>query len=128
MSVTANSQEMNFNTKDLIEKLEANRLKHIEEYNEAVIGYKEKIGEALKEAAKKFKADNTIYDDGFKLSLQTPVSYEKEYNTILEMLKFCTDETIRLDRSSFQNFVMDEWHWKSHFSTINSSYTISKQK
>lgn len=122
MSVVANASQMNFKTADLILKLEANRKKHVAEYNEAVIGYREKIGEALKEATKKFNRDNTIFDKSFVVTLPAPTSYEKEYSTIIEMLKFCTDDTINLDRSNFQNFILDEWHWKGAFTQTLSLY------
>ena len=124
MSMTANAQQMNFKTADLIAKLESNRQQHVTEYYEAVKGYKEKIEETLSEALAKFKADPTIYDKNFIVTLPTPVSYEKEYTTIIEMLTFCTDETIMLDRGNFQNFVLDEWNWKNSFASTAGVYNV----
>lgn len=122
MSITANAQQMHFKTKDLIAKLESNRTKHVTEYDEAVVGYKEKIAETLRLTLKKFNKDDSIFDKQFSITLPTPVSYEKEYTTIIEMLTFCTDETIMLDRNSFMNYVMDEWNWKNSFLANSSIY------
>lgn len=126
--MTATAQQMNFKTSDLIAKLEENLEKHVAEYNEAVIGYKEKIEETLRNALKKFKADNTVYDKSFALSLTTPVSYAKEYTTVIQMLKFCTDDIITLDRRNFENFVLDEWTWSNSFATTTSVYSNKLSK
>lgn len=122
MNNTANAQQMNFEVATLIETLKGNRDKHIYEYNSSVIGYKEKIEETLKNALKKFKTNNDIYARGLNIVLNAPVSYQKEYDTIIEMLTYCTDKTIMLDRTAFQQYVMDEWHWKQSFNLTSSIY------
>ena len=125
MSFQANAQQMNFKTRDLIEKLETNKAKHIVEYNEAFEGYIEKIGETLANSLKDCH-NRKDYSKGFSINLQAPTSFEKEYNTIIGMLKFCTDDTIMLDRRSFQQYVMDEWDWTSSFNNVTGLYSSGK--
>ncbi len=120
--MNATAQQMSFRTTDLIKKLEENHAKHVIAYNEAMVGYREQIEKTLRTALKKFKADNSIYNKSFIVNLATPMSYAKEYTTVIEMLKFCTDDTITLDRKNFENFVLDEWNWTTSFISSTSVY------
>lgn len=122
MTFTANSQQMNFKTSHLIEALECNRDTHIEEYNEALKGYKEKIRETLLSLLDKYEKGTEDYSGGFSINLIAPQSHEEEYTTVIEMLKMCTDETIMLDRSSFKNYVLDDWSWKTQFNNTTKMY------
>lgn len=116
-----NLQQMSFKTKDLVSRLEKNKKIHIAEYYSAMEGYHEAIEDKLKQALKAIKNGET-YEKGFHLTMIPPVSHEGDYDTIIEMLKMCTDETIELDKDNFECYVMDRWSWKDNFASTTNLY------
>lgn len=131
----------------LIETLISNKKKHIDEYNEAVAGYRETLLTSLDAAFDKAKNNvvssyerlkvkfndlsneelltqpNTItLSDAQYLSMQVPHSYAKEYDAAIDMAKWDTREVLELTASEFTCFVRDEWDWKESFAAVNSRY------
>lgn len=124
--LTANQNQMTFKTSDLITKLKDNREKHIAEYNDAYAGYVSIVGDKLAKALKDYKAGKLNLESGFDIRVAAPATYEEEYNTVISMLEMCTDETIVLDRSSFCNYVLDQWSWQKSFKATTALYASAK--
>jgi hypothetical protein len=57
-----------------------------------------------------------------QISVSRPESHEKEYNTVIKNLELSTAEFVVLGQSDFNQYVLDEWVWKSTFS--NNNYLI----
>lgn len=44
-----------------------------------------------------------------------PTSHLDEYDEVIAMMEMSVDETISLDSSAFQQYVLDNWTWKKNF-------------
>jgi len=51
-----------------------------------------------------------------------PVSYEDNYNRAIRMLELSVEEQIELEEQIFNQLVLDEWHWKQMFTSMNATY------
>jgi len=103
---------------ELVEKIQANKLKHVENYLQALIDYKDEALKQLKELTKRAKDG----DVRIGLQLVTPVNNEAEYDKLLLMLKMEIDEEIELSMSEFNEYVHDETHYAQQASLSNSMY------
>lgn len=131
----------------LIGILEANRTKHVQEYEEAMAGYKSvllsKIDKAFEDAKlqlesqhKKTKSkvaaftdtdiakqhDRIVLIDGICVDMKVPRSYQKEYDAAIDMAKWDVRETLELTHAEFTCFVRDHWDWKSGFDAVSMLY------
>lgn len=103
---------------DLIEKIKENKKKHIEEYEKAVIAYKE---EALKQLKKLTEKAN----DGkmnLKLDLITPVNVSEDYDKIVEMFEWEVEDVVELSQDEFIQFVQDESDFSVSAKLSNTAY------
>src|SRR3972149_463720 len=107
------------NKTELISVLKKNKDQHVKDYKKALRGYRVQAAEALSKELTKIKEGhefNTYF------SLNKPVSYEKEYATVIGMLEMDLLTEVELDMSEFVKYVNDDWSWKSSFSLSNSGY------
>ena len=112
---------------NLLSKIKENRAKHSEAYEQAVAGYREELVEKLKEMLKDAKAGKDVPGH---VGLQAPQHNLKDYDRAIAMLEASLDSELELDQTEFSNYYMDEWHWKDHFTAMNSTYiakTMSKR-
>lgn len=110
---------------ELLSVLKTNRTKHISEYNEALLGYREDLEKLyvdvladvidLKEskAIEKFKQPT---------NLPKPIDNSKQYDLIIGMLEMHIGDEIELDQSEYRHYVMDEWDWSAAVATTNIYY------
>jgi hypothetical protein len=131
----------------LIEALTSNREKHVQEYDEAMAGYKavllSKIDQAFKDARKEIEAkyektkakvtnftdadiakqrDSFTLIDAITVEMKVPRSYAKEYDAAIDMAKWDVRETLDLTHAEFTCFVRDQWDWKSGFEAVSMLY------
>ena len=103
----------------LIERLKENRDRHQREYEEAMGGYKTRLVFVLQrmlEAAKrKEEVSHTI-------DLKVPKDHAIEYEKALAVMEWEQSDTLHLNHSEFDRYVLDAWPWKKRFSTIHTSY------
>jgi hypothetical protein len=117
-------KEMNFSTKDLIEKIKANRAKHALEYTEAVQGYKVKLRAVLKSKLEELDSSKEMEIPKGSVSVLEPHSYLGEYDQFIDMLEMTQDETTSLSITMFNQLVRDQWSWKHDFEVTNASYRV----
>jgi hypothetical protein len=135
------------NRENLLEKLKANRLKHIKDYEEAMAGYKSvllsKIESAFAEAKQdiedkynRVKAkvasftdadiamqrDAIVLVDSIAVEMKVPRSYAAEYDAAIDMVSWDVNETLKLTNAEFTCFVRDEWDWKGSFDSVSMFY------
>ena len=121
--ITMHSQSVNVSRVELLAKLRENLATHRVEYAEAVADYQDRLLADLKLATKKVSKIKDVQDlKNFKFSLPYPVSYEKSFTDIIEMLEMSVDETIELDAQSFRAYIKNEWAWRSQFDATRQSY------
>jgi hypothetical protein len=116
---------MMFERDVLVQKLMANKAKHKEIFDDAMVGYR---------AALMAKAEEiiTLVDKG-ELSdahaafyaayqLPRPEDHTRDYDVILDMLEMTTDDTIELGEDDFRMYMRDEWAWKAKFVASTQMY------
>lgn len=124
LNVNPAQTKITVSKKELLETLEKNRTEHVKDYNEALEGYRLKRISDLEEALD--QVTNTLPEDVILLvrgiSWTAPVSHEKDYDRAIRMLTMMIGETVEIDGTSFDNFVMDDWDWKRQTSILNNEY------
>ncbi len=120
----------------LIQTVTENRTKHIADYQDALVVYRQLLADTLKQnsatyarnarLAKEAVSTGTTLEFTELKSLKSipvmPVSYESAYDKALAMLTFSADEVIELDSTVFNQLVLDEWQWKHQFETTTAFY------
>ena len=105
---------------NLLVVLKENRAKHQNTYNEALVGYREKLLEILNKMIVDIKDEKLT---SHTIDLIIPKSYVKSYDECIKMLEFSSPfGDIELDESDFRHFVLDNWEWSREFSYSNSTY------
>jgi len=122
--------------------LKENLEKHVQDYDKAVIEWKEQVAVHLNGKVSEVEAMATIPKDfcihsGTDVFTDVPRSYAKEYETVIGMLEM--DETtdqireigaetkpedalIDLNQGEYMQYVKDEWSWKHDFVSNTLKY------
>lgn len=102
----------------LIKKLKENKENHIDDYNEAVIAYRQEAAEQLKNLAKSLEDGNLKIE----LKLVHPINRSEEYDKLIEMFEWETKDEIQLSQNEFNMYVLDELPTIMDARFLNSSY------
>src|ERR1700756_651161 len=104
---------------ELLEKIKKNREGHRDLFLRAQEGYRldviAELEQHLKDARDRKKISRS-------LSLPEPQDHTEDYDSVIAMLEMSVDETIELDASSFQQYVLDKWSWKRAADVTNIAY------
>jgi hypothetical protein len=121
--INIHRQSVNVSRKELLAKLKENLAVHQKDYEEACVGYKTLLERSLVEFLTKCKSLN---EDGvLKLQIPNPskpVSHEKEYREIIDMMEVSVDDVINLDSESFKAYFKNEWAWSGSFNATATMY------
>lgn len=104
---------------ELLGHLRTNREVHIEEYNLALIAYRNTLTSAFKIAYKKAMAGEDVPHE---VNVERPLSYKNSYDTAIAQLEWHTGDVIELDQNEFKQYVLDDWHWKLAFVASTNLY------
>lgn len=110
------------NRLELLEIVKANKLKHMAEFEESVIDYKNLV---LQIAAANHKLAKTADLAEFKKIKQhpsAPTSYEVSYSRAIRMLELSVEDVIEIEEHIFNQLVLDEWDWKRGFVAASAMY------
>lgn len=117
--MTLNNQSVNVSRAELIKCLSNNLKIHQKEYKQAVIDYQKKIKDEVNSLKKRIeKGDFTKV----RLNIEPPVSHEKDFQNVIEMLGMSVDEVIQLDSGAYKAYVKNEWPWGAGFKALINSY------
>lgn len=118
----------------LIETLRENRVKHETEYKTVYGLWRTQYITLLTERITQVRENNPSLNS-FKenvelgyINLPMPKSYISDYDTAIQMLEWTQEEEITLDRREFEQYVLDNWGWKSDFETVKCRYSVSELK
>jgi hypothetical protein len=128
---------------ELLEKLKTNYKKHMDDYNQAVIDYKDLVINLVKENKLKIlkEANKFIKDfeswNGRDLTLiasrvlvsgipSLPQHYGKDYEQVIAMMEMEVEENVELEADQFACYVLDDWEWKRSFEASNVGYATTK--
>jgi hypothetical protein len=106
--------------KALLDTIKSNREQHAKDYAEAVKVYHERLRDACQEklAAINNREEDKVVPSG--LSLIEPRQFLSDYDRAIRMLEMSVDERITLTQGEFNQYVMDEWHWRGQFETTKA--------
>ena len=110
------------NKKELLDILYENRIKHAEQYDEAVKDYKAVIMNFSKANIKSINASVEGGTFSIKQYPSYPPSYISEYDQVIRMIELDVNDTITLDKTDFNNYVLDNWGWKQTFTQASTVY------
>lgn len=112
---------LTFDKDDVIGVVVMNKEKHVTEFNQAYAGWIDVCRSKIDaEAARQF---NGKAPDEFFSFPAAPVSHEDDYNRVIDMLEYTTDQEVVLSQSEFDQFMRDEWAWKSQHLVSMTAYT-----
>lgn len=114
-----NGLTLTYDRNELLEKIKANRDRHIKEYEQAMEVYKKEGEKALKKLLREFRANPR---KRLEINLRRPRQFTKQYDEAIEMLQMTTEETIKLPRAYFNQLVRDEWSWSDEFASHTAIY------
>lgn len=130
MNLMRNSdRKVKVDKKELLGKLEVNRVKHVEEYKEAVTEYKKAVIAKCTEIIE--IAESNPLMAPVSLGLQAPTSYERVYRDYIALFDWDLATEVELDADEFQHLVLDNWDWKAGFESAkmsNSMYLSSSSR
>jgi hypothetical protein len=118
---------------ELLERVKTNRENHIAEYEEAVIGYKEKakleIEKAMGRLAKRvdeLEEGEVLILSSVHFNLEVPRNHEKDYDQVIQMLEMSVDDELEIMTDEFACYVMDDWTWKEDFVNVSNQYKAKR--
>jgi hypothetical protein len=103
----------------LLEILRVNKEKHQNDYDLAVIGFREEVVEELEEKLAAAKEGKEI-----KLGSKHahPTLHVEEYTNVIGLLELTTENTVKISWHDYKQYVKDEWNWKHGWEVSNSLY------
>jgi hypothetical protein len=104
-----------------LEKLEKNREKHFEEYEQAVKDYRIALKKEVERLLWKLNNEPGVVKP--VLTTRAPVSHLEDYDLAIRMLEYSAEEKIELDSHMFNAYFFDEWNWRKNFEDTIASYT-----
>lgn len=141
-------RQVEVNREKLVAILRDNKQKHIKEYDEAVLGYREMALEKLQSEYEKAKvsiernlekskvliqefdpsaskkhSDWLTLVEAVNVQLPVPRNFSKEYDAAIDMASWDVRETLELTHAEFQCFVRDVWDWSNDFFEVSKRYT-----
>lgn len=110
------NRQINIKKAELIEKIKANKEVHIKDYEEAVIAYRKKAAELIT------KVQEELTNGSLKIgiNLVTPVNRADEYDKVIEMFNWETNDEIVITQEEFNEYVHDD-----NTSSIQAKFTNS---
>lgn len=105
----------------LVKTLEANRTKHLKDYEKAKRGWKKLLAKDLTALQADLESDKSIPSTRLYLKPK-PEHFLGEYDEAIEMLKYSNNVTTQLDQQQFRAYVKDEWDWKNSWTASNTTY------
>ena len=115
-------QNVKVNKQELLDKIKANREKHITDHKELVKNFWVTVAGKVEQLKAKVETQSGNH---FSLNENLPASHVADYDQVIQMIEMSVEDTITLEYNEFSNYVMDKWHWKSQFDTANALYASS---
>jgi hypothetical protein len=133
-----NGKPLKYPKTQVMERLVANRSKHIADFDEALAGYEKQRLERLNELVACAKTlglsvpapaeDVTSATKQIErrllavTGLSKPVSYIDSYDRVIDQLGMTSDDQVDMDDQTFDSYMRDEWAWKKQFTASTSTY------
>jgi len=104
---------------ELISKIKENKTNHIQEYDKAVIAFKERVTRQLEES--RLALESGDYSKvNFRLTV--PENKSDEYDKLVKMFEWEIKEEVELSQAEFNEYVLDETPFALQAKISNSAY------
>jgi hypothetical protein len=110
---------LKFNRDKIVERIKANRERHVDIYERAMEVYRQRAIAQLNTFVDALKAGKS---PSLYISLPVPENHIKDYDAVLDMLNSSVDEFLVLSEQDFRCYVRDQWNWKSKFISTSNAY------
>jgi hypothetical protein len=100
---------------DLQNVVKANRDRHAELYEKAMVGYRKNLIKAFEEKLAAAKEGKEV---DHHVKVRRPTNHLVDYDRVIAMLEYNTETHMVLNENQFAQYVRDDWSWKGTF--INS--------
>lgn len=107
---------------NLLGIVKENAIKHLKEYDEAVEDYKKAVLKIATDNLKLAKSGDLVKFTAMKAQPQPPQNYATSYSRAIRMLELSVEEVIDIEQDTFNQLVLDEWHWKNSFVASGALY------
>jgi hypothetical protein len=105
---------------ELLEKLTANRAKHVADFKTAMAEWVRQCESALEraygEAREGFIIQNPLID------LPKPESFTSSYDEAIGMMEMEVRDEVEITAQEFQAWVQDNWSWRGRFMANSGTY------
>jgi len=103
----------------LVEVVSRNMQQHREQFEKAFDGYRRECESVLSQNLENLKMNRRHV---VRFSEIPPEDHTDDYRRVLAMLDMSVDDVIELTNQEFQQYVQDDWNWKSQWIGSNSKY------
>lgn len=97
---------------ELLEKLVENRRQHVEVYELAAEAYQKALVTEMKEKLAAVEAGEDISYFRFD---GKPNNQVEDYDRAIAMVEMTSSDTVELNSTDFEHFILDKWYWKDDF-------------
>lgn len=108
---------------EFVVTVKENRDNHRAVFERALDGYRDRWIQELERRLRDVRRGREINQ---YFSLPEPEDHTDDYDRILTMARMQIDDVIELTEEEFGMYVMDQWAWKSHFTSTTSRYVRSR--
>ena len=109
--------------KQLLETLKANKESHVGTFEQVLSDYRDEAVRLLEEHIDRIRKGKVEH---VMVTLPPPKNYEEEYNRAIRMVEWNTEDKIKLDEHTFDQWVMDNWSWKRDFNQTVATYSMKR--
>ena len=110
---------LNFKTKEVLDKLIANRDQHVEDFEDALVEWKKDQVASIVSALEVFESTGKLPST---IKLSKPESYAGHYDAAITMFEMTCDEEVELASADFDKFINNNWEWRHSFANNTMSY------
>lgn len=108
---------------ELLEALRTNRTSHVKLYEDALIGYRNRLLEFFTEQLDNLKGNKEARTS---FGSAAPICRTKDYDVVIRMLEMSTADEISVSQQQFQQYVMDDWSWSQQVRLENLAYSRAR--
>lgn len=131
-------KEVRVKKSELLDILRTNGQKHVQEYQEAIEGWRVETLKELSKLSRKVKkldlenavdlTENDFPNLWVSAAQDRPTCHAKDYDRAIAMLDMSTEDEVVISAREFDQFVNDEWDWKEAFTVSNAKYGGSARR
>lgn len=110
---------------ELLQTVTANRDGHRALFEEAQVGFRERLIEHLDRMAEDARKGREVE---MYINLPVPQDHTKDYDRIIKMVQMSISDEIELSQTEFGMYVMNDFAWRAEFDGTAAAYGVGAPK